>query len=112
MDLSDNKTFGFYSKLPIINYKSTDDISGFKSLKSDDIYSENTFLVVADIGKYKDAFIEYTLNEPNVRFAFDYRVLELSRKPSQTIMQGVAKIGGILAFMKLISLSMCYYHKK
>jgi len=85
LDLSNNETFGFYSRIPIINYKSTDDIAGFKSFKTDDTYSENTFLLVDNIGKYNDAFNEEVLSEPIVRFAFDYRVLELSRKPSQTV---------------------------
>jgi len=85
LNLSNSETFGFYSRIPIINYKSTDDIAGFKSFKTDDIYTENTFLLVDNLGKYKDAFDEGPLPEPMVRFAFDYRVLELSRKPSQTI---------------------------
>jgi hypothetical protein len=62
LDLSDSKQFGFYSRIPIINYKSTDDIAGFKSFKNDDLYSDNTFLIVDDIGVYNDPFNEESLS--------------------------------------------------
>ena len=43
----------------MVNYKSTEDISGFKSFKNDETYSQNTFLLVDNIDAYEDIFDEY-----------------------------------------------------
>ena len=50
--------------------------------------------------------------DPTVRFSFDYRIPIFSRKPAQTFMQGIAKIGGVLALLKIVSYFLGLLHMK
>ena len=50
--------------------------------------------------------------DPTVRLGFDYRIPIFSRKPAQTFMQGIAKIGGVLALLKIVSYFLGLLHMK
>lgn len=74
---------------------------------------------------YKDAFVltnlikyydgmesQYRFAYPTMRLCFERRIPNYRRQPSQTIMQGVGKVGGLLAILKLITLLFKWYHQK
>ena len=94
-------------RIPLIKYEHTEDIMG---IKQEDMKEQ--FVITDAIDMVYDETASDNFEDPTVRLSFDYRIPILSRKPAQTFMQGIAKIGGVLALLKIVSYFLGLLHKK
>ena len=69
-------------------------------------------MITDEITMIYDETASDEFEDPTVRLGFDYRIPIFSRKPAQTFMQGIAKIGGVLALLKIVSYFLGLLHMK
>ena len=79
-------------------------------LKQEDMKEQ--FVITDAIDMVYDETASKDYEDPTVRLSFDYRIPIFSRKPAQTFMQGIAKIGGVLALLKIVSYFLGLLHMK